>query len=90
MPAISHDTVGPPLAVSHDTVWPPMVVMVVKALENYGHRDAAADLAERYARALAATFKQCGDITEHSWIDRLGPGATPNSSAGAATGPSPA
>jgi hypothetical protein len=62
---------------AHENVWPPMVLLAVKALENYGRRDEADDLAERYARALGAIFLKCGDITEHSWTDRLEPGGNP-------------
>ncbi len=60
-----------------ETVWPPFMVMAIKSLKNYGYHDEAADLAERYARALAEICHQHGDVTEFSWTEELAPGGNP-------------
>jgi len=51
--------------------------MTIQSLENYGYHDEAADLAERYARALAEICHQHGDVTEFSWTEELAPGGNP-------------
>jgi hypothetical protein len=65
------------MLLSKEQAWAPWQVEAIKALEAYGYTDEAADLGERYARAIAATYAECGDITEHAWTEKLGPGGCP-------------
>jgi len=54
------------------TVWAPVMVTALHSLDHYGYTKEAADLGERYARAIAEGYMLCGDIREYSFADRIG------------------
>ncbi|MCL1909630.1 MAG: hypothetical protein FWG05_01705 [Kiritimatiellaeota bacterium] len=52
-------------------IWPPNAVFGLRALKMYGHADEAAEMAERYVRAIAKIHADTGDIWEYSLCDEL-------------------
>ena len=54
------------------TVWAPVMVTALQALDNYGYIKESGELGERYARAVAESYKIHGDIREFSFADEIG------------------
>ena len=58
-------------------VWAPDMVTSLHSLFNYGYRAEARDLAERYARGIAKSYKNSGDIKEFAYVNRAEMGGAP-------------
>jgi alpha,alpha-trehalase len=49
---------------AYPVVWPPMVYVVVKSLDNYGYKEDAKRIANKYVEVNTALFKEYGKLFE--------------------------